>query len=56
MLHVSENALFGFSSELPPVGMVDMSDGRGERFHQEINVMEMHHKRKPSLALLANYC
>ena len=49
MQYVAENELFIFTPG-------DVNDEHGERFHQDISVMEHRYRGKWSAAILGDYC
>ena len=55
MQYVAENALF-LHLDFFPLNCGDLSDEHGERFYQDISVMEHRYKGKWSAAMLGGYC
>ena len=55
MQYVAENALF-LHLDFFPLNCGDLSDEHGERFYQDISVMEHRYKGKWSAAMLGGCC
>jgi hypothetical protein len=54
--YVAENALFILHLVSFPLNCGAVSNEHGERFHQEISLMEHRYKGKWSATMLGDYC
>jgi len=56
MQYESENPLSGVTLGFFPENLGEVSDEHGERFHQDIMVMEKRYQSKWTSGMLADYC
>ena len=56
MQYESENPLSGVTLGFFPENLGEVSDEHGERFHQDIMVMEKRYQSKWTSSILTDYC
>jgi len=54
--YVSENPIFGVLNGFFPKNLGEVSDEHGERFHQDILIIEKRYQGEWTSSMLADYC